>query len=107
MLEPAATPTKAVRSISQKIAFWLCWVVLLLPALYAIYLLFTTGREIFILFLLSGTQLFIHDASFRWFSDSNKPFSKVMLLLLGATGLVYFLVISCILIFIRLLMVGF
>lgn len=95
MVEPtttASTPPVYLRSTSDQVAFWLLWVLLLIPAIFL--LLMTMGGGLSVILLALVPQLFIHGFSLKWFLDSSKPFSKAMLLLLGGTGLLYFLAFS-------------
>lgn len=83
------SPTHVSRTTGEKIAFWILWSILLTPAL----ILWGEGFEGI---LLSLPQVAIHVVSVLFFL-STQPFSKVMLILLGGTGLLYFLAFgSCV-----------
>lgn len=82
------------RTVGQNVIFWLLWGTLIIPA---IILLIGIGQfELWVL-LPVLVQLTIHGISLQWFLDTAKPFSKSMLMLLGGTGLLYFLALgSCV-----------
>lgn len=83
------SPAHVSRTTGEKIAFWILWSILLTPAL----ILWGQGS---MGILLSLPQVAIHVLSVVFFL-STRPFSKVMLVLLGGTGLLYFLAFgSCV-----------
>lgn len=93
------------RTVGQKVIFWLLWVVLLVPA---IMLLITVGEFGLLAFLPVLIQLAIHGVALKWFLDTAKPFSRSMLMLLGGTGLMYFLALgSCVVLLMSLSGSGF
>lgn len=95
MSEHSPPDSQAItRYTGQKILFWLLWVMLLIPAL----ILMINAAELGSIVLLPVIlQSIIHGFSLKWFLDADKPFSKSMLMLLGATGLMYFLIFgSCV-----------
>lgn len=81
------------RTTGQKVIFWLLWGILLVPP---ILLILGAGADL-ILYVPLLIQLTIHGMALKWFLDTMKPFSKSMLMLLGGTGLLYFLALgSCV-----------
>lgn len=90
-------PKSEPRTTVEKVIFWLLWIVLLLPAI--VLLIGIGGRlGVGVLLLLPVViQLGIHGISLKWFLDEGKSFSKSMLMLLGGTGVLYFLALgSCV-----------
>ncbi len=82
------------RTVGQHVIFWLLWGILIIPA---IILLTGFGQLELWMLLPVLMQLVIHGISLQWFLDTAKPFSKSMLMLLGGTGLLYFLALgSCV-----------
>ncbi|MFZ1386961.1 MAG: hypothetical protein WBP46_20520 [Thiolinea sp.] len=95
MVDTNNAPANYVRSTGQQIAFWILWILLLIPLIT--FLLMIVGGGIDTLITLAVLlQMLIHGFALKWFLEPNKPFSKVMLMLLGGTGALYFLVLgSC------------
>lgn len=89
MTDPANLPKSYVRSTNDHIAFWILWGLLLLPVLFL--LLMIVGGGFSIIALLPLAQLVIHGMALKWFLDMTKPMSKSLLMLLGGTGVLYFL----------------
>lgn len=82
------------RTVGQKVIFWLLWGTLIIPA---IILLIGIGQLGLLLLLPVLIQFTVHGMALKWFLDTAKPFSKSMLMLLGGTGLLYFLALgSCV-----------
>lgn len=99
-VETVASPVEP-RTVGQKVIFWLLWVILLTPVI--ILLVATLTDSMGILLLPALIQAAIHGVSLKWFLDTAKPFSKSMLMLLGGTGLMYFLALgSCVVILMSL-----
>ena len=92
MVDSANKPSTYVRSTSDQIAFWILWVLLLIPAIWLLMMVIGSGFGILLLLLLA--QIAIHGFALKWFLDLSKPVSKALLLLLGGTGLLYFLAFS-------------
>lgn len=92
MTDSIPVPNRYLRSTSDYVAFWLLWVILLLPVMMLIMMVIDSGVSIVLLPLLA--QLVIHGIALTWFLDRRKPSSKALLMLLGGTGLLYFLAFS-------------
>jgi hypothetical protein len=93
MADPTQAPASYVRSTSDHVAFWTLWVLLLIPAIFLLMMAVGSGGFSIILLPLL-VQLVIHGLALKWFLDLAKSMSKVLLLLLGGTGLLYFLSFS-------------
>ncbi|MFM2319793.1 MAG: hypothetical protein RLZZ215_2414 [Pseudomonadota bacterium] len=93
MADPTQAPASYVRSTSDHVAFWILWVLLLIPAIFLLMMAVGSGGFSIILLPLLA-QLVIHGLALKWFLDLAKSMSKVLLLLLGGTGLLYFLSFS-------------
>ncbi|HPY39997.1 MAG TPA: hypothetical protein PLM98_05730 [Thiolinea sp.] len=92
MADPTTEPSSYTRSNSDKIAFWILWVLLLLPVIWLIMMVIGSGFSLMWLPLVA--QIAVHGLALKWFLDLSKPMSKVLLMLLGGTGLLYFLAFS-------------
>lgn len=92
MADPTQAPASYVRSTSDQVVFWVLWVLLLLPAILLLMMVIGSVGGITLLPLLA--QVLIHGMALKWFLDLSKPMSKVLLMLLGGTGLLYFLAFS-------------
>lgn len=92
MDQPTNTPTHYIRSTSDHVAFWVLWVLFLIPVIFL--LMMTIGGGVSIILLPLLAQLAIHGIALKWFLDSSKPVSKSLLMLLGGTGALYFLILG-------------
>ncbi|TXH69642.1 MAG: hypothetical protein E6Q83_09500 [Thiothrix sp.] len=91
---PINTPP-ARRSSNEKILFWILWGIFALPLLIG--LLMTLGSMGGILLIPCLIQLAILVVSILWLRSPDKPFSKVMWLLVGGSVLLYFILLgSCV-----------
>lgn len=90
MVDP--TPTNYVRSTSDQVAFWILWVLLLIPALAL--LVMTIGGGLSIVLVPLFVQLVIHGITLKWFLEMTKGMPRIMLMLLGGSILLYFLAFS-------------
>lgn len=93
MVDPTQVPASYVRSMSDQVAFWILWVLFLIPVIFLLIMAVGSGGFSIILLPLL-VQLVIHGVALKWFLDLAKPMSKVLLMLLGGTGLLYFLSFS-------------
>ena len=95
MTDSTNVPTQYERSTGQHITFWVFWVLLLIPAMFLLVMIAGSVGGILLLPVLA--QLVIHIMAIKWFLDLGKPVSKAFLMLLGGTGLLYFLTLgSCV-----------
>ena len=92
MADPTTAPSSYTRSNNDKIVFWILWALLLLPVIWLIMMVIGSGFSLMLLLLVA--QIAVHGISLKWFLDPSKPMSKVSLILLGGTGLLYFLAFS-------------
>lgn len=92
MADPTTAPSSYTRSNNDKIVFWILWVLLLLPVIWLIMMVIGSGFSLMLLLLVA--QIAVHGIALKWFLDLSKPMSKVSLMLLGGTGLLYFLAFS-------------
>ncbi|WP_298611423.1 hypothetical protein [uncultured Thiothrix sp.] len=92
MTDPKQAPASYLRSTSDQVAFWVLWVLLLLPAIVLLMMVIGSVGGLILIPLLA--QLGIHGMALKWFLDLSKPTSKALLMLLGGTGVLYFLAFS-------------
>ena len=83
------------RSTGEKLTFWLLWILLLIPLIITI-LLALDANDMFGALLLIPilAQILIHTFAAWLFFNTNKPFSSSLLWLLGATSLIFMLLVG-------------
>jgi heme/copper-type cytochrome/quinol oxidase subunit 4 len=81
------------RSTGETIAFWLLWVLFLIPLIFAILLLSdTNGLSILLIPII--VQIAIHAYSAWLFLNKQQAYSKSLMWLLGGTGIIYMIFIG-------------